>query len=151
MISRLMVLPVLFFACLYGGVDFSLEQVIQSRKQETQRTLERSEKHAQFYQLEEGEPYRDITQELINSEYTRDDVKAAIIEQKRTFLVFNYPSDGNQVKGYISFTPDYESAPLLVFLRGGNRVFGLMNPATAFTCIKIPLLGRPIEGVLARE
>ncbi len=70
---------------------------------------------------------------FLESEETPQPIKDAIIRQKRRIIVFKYPSDEHQVKGYISFTPEHEKAPLLVFLRGGNRILGLMNPATDFT------------------
>lgn len=104
-------------------------------KEESKRVLERSLRIAeQFYSLEENEEYKEITQTILDSEDTKESVKQLIRSSDRRFFLFKYPSDGFQVKGYISFVPYAEESPLLVFLRGGNRTFGLMHPATDLTC-----------------
>ncbi|MCH9632839.1 MAG: hypothetical protein S4CHLAM6_11820 [Chlamydiae bacterium] len=121
---------------LCGEVDFTSAQVISSRAQESKRIERMCIRNAPFYDIEEGESYRDITQQLLKSEITPDIIKAQIEKQKRSFVAFQYPSDGKIVKGYISFTPDCENAPLVVFLRGGSKMLGLMNPASDFSCIR---------------
>jgi len=104
-------------------------------REESKNVLERSLRIAkQFYSLEEGEEFREITGAILESEETKESIKELIRSTGRRFFLFNYPSDGFQVKGYISFLPYAEESPLLVFLRGGNRTFGLMHPATDFTC-----------------
>lgn len=103
--------------------------------EESKNVLERSLRIVkQFYSLEEGEEFREITEAILESEETKESIKQLIRSTGRRFFLFNYPSDGFQVKGYISFLPYADESPLLVFLRGGNRTFGLMHPATDFTC-----------------
>lgn len=104
-------------------------------REESKNVLERSLRIAkQFYSLEEVEEFREITESILESEETKESIKQLIRSTGRRFFLFKYPSDEFQVKGYISFLPYAEESPLLVFLRGGNRTFGLMHPATDFTC-----------------
>ncbi len=91
---------------------------------------------AQFYTLEEGEEIKEITQTILESADTKARIKKRIKASGRRFFLFKYPSDGFQVKGYLSFVPHPSGNPLLIFLRGGNREFGLNNPATDITCVR---------------
>lgn len=91
---------------------------------------------SQFYHLEEGEELKEITDIILNSSETKDHIKQTVITTGRRFFLFNYLSDGYQVKGSISFVPNSMENNLLVFLRGGNRTFGLMHPANSFTCMR---------------
>ncbi len=116
-----------------NGAEKSHEERLQ---EDNRTTLEYSCKVAQFYTLAEGEDFKEITQDLVESELTKKFPKEHIRKTGRRFFVFSYPSGGYRVKGYISFVPNPEGSPLLVFLRGGNRMFGLMNPATAFSCMR---------------
>lgn len=105
--------------------------------EESKRVLERSHRIAtQFYTLEIGEEIKEITADILMSNETKETIKQTILTTGRRFFLFTYPSDGFQVKGYISFVPDPTGKPLLILLRGGNRIFGLMNPATDLSCIK---------------
>lgn len=135
------VLQLLFFsvfavASLFGAVDFTSQSVIDKRAVDSKNAYEYSKQCAAFYKIEEGKTYRDITQQLLDSPLTNDFIKSTIRQQHRRIVVFKYPSDGLYVKGYVSYVPDGKNNPLLVFLRGGNRLFGLMNPANIFSCTK---------------
>ena len=90
----------------------------------------------QFYVLGEDEDCKEITQAILDSPLTNEAIKQRILATNRRFFLFQYPSDGYQVKGHISFVPDATTKPLLLFLRGGNRIFGLMHPATDYSCFK---------------
>lgn len=106
-------------------------------KEESKNILERSLRIAdQFYSLEDGKEFKEITTIILQSDETKESIKQLILSTGRRFFLFKYPSDGFQVKGYISFVPNPLGNPLLIFLRGGNRMFGLMHPATNFTCIR---------------
>lgn len=106
-------------------------------EQDSKAIIERSEKIAsQFYSLNENEDIKEITSDILNSDLTKEPIKQLIISTGRRFFLFRYPSDGFQVKGYISFVPDPSENPLLLFLRGGNRIFGLSHPASDISCAK---------------
>ena len=106
-------------------------------KEESKNALERSLRIAtQFYSLENGVDFKEITSSILESNETKESIKQLILSTGRRFFLFTYPSDEFQVKGYISFVPNPIENPLLIFLRGGNREFGLMHPATNFACIK---------------
>lgn len=109
---------------------------VQTLKTEGFRILERSEKCAELYHLGEGEDFREITDLVLRSDLTPININQMIRETERRFFLFSYPSDGLKVKGYISFVPKCEGNQLLVLLRGGNRVFGLMNPANRYSITK---------------
>ena len=104
------------------------------RQLETQRILERSLQFAAFYELSEGIDLKEITRDLLDSPFITHDSKEAIQAYDRRIYLFTYPSDGLRIKGVVSFVPDAQAHPSLVFLRGGNKVFGLLNPASDFMC-----------------
>lgn len=121
---------------------FSFQQLHASDKTRHQEILKEESKDAleqglrisqQFYSLEEQETFKEMTDMILESHETKESIKQMIRATGRRFFLFQYPSDGFQVKGYISFVPDSEENPLLIFLRGGNRTFGLMNPAIDIT------------------
>jgi dipeptidyl aminopeptidase/acylaminoacyl peptidase len=86
-----------------------------------------------LYFLHQGEEIADITQRLLRSSLVEPNVKKTIIETQRRFFLFNYPSGDIKVRGYITFTPNPEGNPLLILLRGGMNLSGLMVPASDFS------------------
>ncbi|MBA2727278.1 MAG: prolyl oligopeptidase family serine peptidase [Parachlamydiaceae bacterium] len=89
-----------------------------------------------YYFLDEGEDFHEITDKVLESNKTSQTFKKLILESGRRFIVFNYPSDKLQVKGLLSFVPNSFHNPLLIFLRGGNRLLSLPDPATDYICFK---------------
>lgn len=132
----------------YGKLNAEAKSREEILKEESRAILDNSLKIAsQFYTLEEGEELREITQTVLQSHETRDHIKERILASGRRIILFKYPSDGLQVKGYISFVPNPSENPLLIFLRGGNRHLGLMNPASAFSCMRnYTVLGTAYRG-----
>lgn len=112
-------------------VDFSSPIVQIERQEETISLMDRCKNRAAFYELEEGETLREITKQILESPDTTSSTKEKILKQGRRFFLFSYPSDGLQIKGYVSFVS--QESDLIVFLRGGNRFFGLMHPANDFS------------------
>lgn len=130
-----------YIACLFLFIFARLHAEEKTRedilKEESKSILERSLRiAAQFYSLKEGEEIKEITDCILQSNETNESIKQLILTTGRRFFLFTYPSDGFQIKGYISFVPHSSENSLLIFLRGGNRMFGLMHPATEFTCRK---------------
>ncbi len=105
-----------------------------------------------FYALENGAMWREVTQEILASDNTPEASKIAIQKNDRRIFVFKYPSDGLWIKGFISFTPDPIYHPLLVLYRWGNEEFALMNPGVPlatyknYTVISSTLRGGVSEG-----
>jgi len=126
----------LFLFLLIFSHSLSSEEKSRWELLQEEETLayERSARIAKFYALDEE--LREITQELLESQDTIEEIKQIILLTGRRFFVFKYPSGGFQVKGTISFVPDPHLHPLLVMLRGGNRMFGLLHPANIHTCVK---------------
>lgn len=121
----------------FSSVQAEENNRLELLKEESKAIIERSLKIAsQFYSLEEGQDVKEITQAILESPDTREHIKERIRGSGRRFFLFSYPSDGFLVKGYISFVSNPTEKPLLLFLRGGNGLFGLMHPATIFTCLK---------------
>lgn len=116
----------LIVSTMLSGVDFSSSQVQEDRRQEGIRTYLKCEKIAKIYEKVEGHSFLEITEEL-------DD--ARLKESGRRVFLFQYPSDGLQIKGYVSFVDSPEEKPLLVFLRGGNEYFGVMHPVTSYSLL----------------
>ncbi|QLH36058.1 MAG: alpha/beta fold hydrolase [Parachlamydiaceae bacterium] len=91
--------------------------------------MRRSEIIAKFYELSEGEEISDITERLLQSPDISQKHKDALISLGKRVYIFTYPSDGLKIKAFISFVPDGSPRPLILQMRGGNKLFGLMNPA----------------------
>lgn len=126
----------LFVAMMFACFEIHAQE--KSRDQliieETEENLKRSEKYSdQFYKLEDGADFKEITQAILASDETKASMRLRILTSGRRFFLFKYPSDGIQVKGYISFVPNPFGNPLLIFLRGGNRMFALQHPAADVT------------------
>lgn len=115
--------------------------------------LERSQRVAKLYDLKEGEDLKDITEIILGSPDTSDLAKNDILAYDRRIFVFTYPSDGLQIKGFVSYTPNSEGQPLLMLLRGGNNVFGLFSPGIDlgtykdYTVVSTTYRGGVSEGV----
>lgn len=89
---------------------------------------------AEAWEIPSNIDFLDVSERLSNS-LTGKQCTEALKSGRRKIYLFHYPSDGLRIKGYISFVPDKKlQAPVLFFLRGGNRWFGLMNPANDFSC-----------------
>ncbi len=103
--------------------------IIAQLNKESEEILQRSTETAMLYALEPREELKNITQALLVHPHTPGSVKTAITNQHHQFYVFTYPSDGLMIKGYISLPAKInEPLPLIILLRGGNRLFGLPHP-----------------------
>lgn len=122
---------------IYGSLLFS-ESSMKSCPQsnETQQVLVNENKEilknskitAQLYHLPPNTDLKDITQDVLHNTNTKDDVKKAIINNQRRYLLFSYPSDGFKIKGFLSIPVGIKNPPLIISLRGGNQLFGLPHP-----------------------
>lgn len=108
----------------------------EQREKETEYVLKLSLEYAKFYELPEGIDILEITDQLLNSDHVGEKEKEHIRVFGRRVFVFTYPSDGLKIKGFISLVPQVQNQPLLVFLRGGNREFGIINPGMSLTCLQ---------------
>lgn len=99
-------------------------------EEENQRILEISNQIAKFYEMPEGVDLVEITDQILASPLLKDSRKETILAFQRRTFVFTYPSDGLKVKALISFTPGTRCNPTMVFLRGGNRTFGVTSPGS---------------------
>lgn len=109
------------------------EEQIEKENQILERLFDEYKK---FYNLHEGIDIKEITEELLASPLVREEQKKSIRQHARQVFVFSYPSDGLQIKGFLSFVPFPENHPLLVYLRGGNELFGIVNPGNDSVCYK---------------
>lgn len=108
----------------------------EKRKQEGLEIEKLSQELAKFYDLPDETDILEITEKLLESPLVKEKNKKAIRDHHRRTFVFTYPSDGLKVKGFISFVPSDQENPLMLFLRGGNRMFGILNPGADFACTK---------------
>lgn len=120
--------------------------------EENNAIAEDSKKVLDLYKLDPGEKWRDITQEVLNTSETSPNARESIVKYRRRIVLFTYPSDGLQIKGFFSYTPNPEMHPLLILFRWGNRNFALMNPGLGlatygdYTVISSTLRGGVSEG-----
>lgn len=141
-----------FFSSFIDAQANSSEQMHQALEQDNQKIADYSKRMQQFYELEENEKWRDVTQKVLSSSDTGEDSKNSIRTYHRRIIVFKYPSDGLWVKGFISFTPHPDHHPLLILYRWGNEEFALMNPGVMFatygdyTVVSSTLRGGVSEG-----
>lgn len=110
-----------------------MDKKTESLENEAQVILQRSLRYVSLYQLDQDD-FKDITQEILNDPEVEERVKQAILTYSRRIFVFRYRSDGYWVKGFLSYVQTVPKAPLLLYLRGGNRIFGLPHPATDISC-----------------
>lgn len=89
-----------------------------------------SKKIATLYTLDPHEEMREVTEDILRFPHTQSKIKEDIQKYKRRIFIFTYPSDGLQIKGFINFSESAMSQSVLFLLRGGNREWGLMSPAT---------------------
>lgn len=104
------------------------EEKKRALDQEGLKMYDKSLRLAKFYDLSHDQQIKDVTIDVLSSSDVQQVIKDDILRQGRRIYVFQYPSDGLNVKGFISFARHYQHQPLLIFLRGGNRVFGIPNP-----------------------
>lgn len=111
-----------------------------NQEQEEKLTKETEElkflckEYAKLFEMPANCDLLEITQELLQSSFVKAAQKKDIETYGRRFFVFIYPSDDLKVKGIISFVPKPEEQSTLVYLRGGNRLFGLLNPGSDIMC-----------------
>lgn len=103
---------------------------------ETELIKERSKRTAQFYELPDGVDILEITDKILASSFVKEARKKEILASGRRIFVFTYPSDGLQVKGYISFVSQPDKHPIIVQIRGGNQDFGLPSPASDIATLR---------------
>lgn len=121
-------------------VDFPMSnclkpiQTQEELERESAEIFKKSQETAKLYEMQPGQILQEITQKVLNHPNTSLQVKKAISEQNHRYYIFSYPSDGLAIKGYISLpTPTSDPLPLIILLRGGNRIFGLPYPGELST------------------
>ncbi len=93
------------------------------------KSINRSKMSASIYELNPGETIKEITQALYIHPNTSEIVKNSISQKNHRYFVFSYPSDGLNVKGYLSLPGNLQRPiPLIILLRGGAGLFGLPHP-----------------------
>lgn len=127
---NILILTVLF--CLMQVIYLGAEETSKQdrRTQEEKQNLKTMRAVAKFYEMPEGMDLYEITDAVLKSPYVVDAQKKSIQENQRKIFLFHYPSDGLTIKGVISFVPNPQEQPMLLLLRGGNRLFGLPNPGS---------------------
>ncbi len=133
----------ILIALLLGGLLFFHKTIIREIKD--YQSIQLSKKRAALYALDNSKAFKDITPELITDPNTPSELKAPLIDGTRRIIVFKYLSDGKYVAGYYSFLTNGEH-PTLIFLRGGNKFFGIMRPNNRFSFLN----GYNVIGTLYR-
>jgi dipeptidyl aminopeptidase/acylaminoacyl peptidase len=107
----------------------------ERRNQEEIKILEISLEYAKFYEppTDDVEVW-EITENILESSFVSEVRKQSIRDFGRRIFVFIYPSDGLKIKGLISFVPNPHENQTLIVLRGGNQIFGILNPGCDFMC-----------------
>lgn len=103
-------------------------QTQKELRKESEQILKRSQASKKLYQLKKGEDFKDVTQQVLDHQFTDQVAKEAIKAKQRRYYVFSYPSDGLTIKAFVSIPVGVKNPPLIVLVRGGNREFGLPHP-----------------------
>ena len=114
--------------CSFNSIHSKETLDHESREQEEGKLKLLYQQFAKFYEMPEGSDLIEITEKILQSPHIQDILKDQIIEFNRRIFVFIYPSDGLKIKGVISISSHPENYPLIVYLRGGNRIYGIPNP-----------------------
>jgi len=88
---------------------------------------------AKFYEIPEGLAHVEITEKVLKSPLVEEQQKQSIQKLNRKIFLFTYPSGSIKIKGLLSFSST-PSDRLLIFLRGGNRIFSITNPGSDWVC-----------------
>lgn len=103
-------------------------QTQQELRKESEQILKRSQASAKLYKLKKNEDLKDVTQEVLVHKFTDEVAKEAIRQKQRRYYIFTYPSDGLQIKAFVSIPVGVKNPPLIFLVRGGNREFGVPHP-----------------------
>lgn len=141
MIKKISLLTVLIFFVL-----IAVCHNIILRTYRDYQSLKLSKYRAEVYRLKGKTNFKDITEQLSLDESIPAELKAPLINGERKIVIFKYLSDGQEVAGYFSYLTNQKPNPTLIFLRGGNKFFGLMRPNNRFSFLK----GYNIVGTLYR-
>lgn len=121
---------------LFGANSSQCENKMSDKlTKNTQEAIKFSAKLELIYGLEPEEDLKDITEKILQSSIIEDAIKETIISYQRKIYIFRYPSDGLSIIGFINYAPG-QGDKLMVNLRGGNRKFYILNPASNLTCYK---------------
>jgi dipeptidyl aminopeptidase/acylaminoacyl peptidase len=110
-------------------------------------------KASQMYNWINGdEQFVEITEKLMQSDILEDYIKEKILANKNSIYLFQYISDGFKIKGYISIPTKTTNTPVILLLRGGNKLFGLPTPGqlcaqNSFTVITTTYRDGVSEGI----
>lgn len=116
------------------------------------RTIRCGLNTSRLYKKVKGRELVEITDDLLASGRLDPQVERAIRNRGRRVFLFEYPSDGRQIKGYISFVPQAENQKLLVLLRGGSGIYLIRSPESSInflddhTVISTTYRGGPSPG-----
>lgn len=126
------------FFVLFFPVEnsFSEQKKEEALEQDNDGIVAYSKRMQQFYELNKGEQWRDVTEQVLSSPDTSRESKESIKTYERRIIVFRYPSEGLSIKGFFSYTPYPNHHPLLILYRWGNENFALMNPGVVYATYK---------------
>ncbi|RUR14211.1 S9 family peptidase [Legionella sp. km772] len=141
MIKKISLLIILIFVVLIATYH---NVIIRTYKD--YQSLKLSKSRAEIYRLKGNTDFKDITEQLSLDESIPVELKAPLISGDRKIVIFKYLSDGHEVAGYFSYLTNQKQSPILIFLRGGNKFFGLMRPNNRFSFLK----GYNVVGTLYR-
>lgn len=91
-----------------------------------------------LYAFDTTESIQDITGRVLQQLDLTEQHKRQLIEQKRRFILFCFPSDGLQIPCMLSFVETPEVKPIILLLRGGSRLHGV--PAFTLNDSSFPYL-----------
>lgn len=100
----------------------------EKRQEESRQIRDAALEIVKLYDLPENCDFLDITDAVLAGKETKPKNRKKIQETGRRIFLFTYPSDGLRIKAFVSFVPEPQDKPMIVFLRGGNREFGILNP-----------------------
>ncbi|MEN8237033.1 MAG: prolyl oligopeptidase family serine peptidase [Pseudomonadota bacterium] len=103
--------------------------------QNTKKLKQLSAKLTSFFDLQPEEDLKEVTNKILSSSIIEANIKETIKIYNRKIYIFKYPSDGLSIIGFINYAPE-QGDKLMMILRGGNRKFGILNPASDLTCYK---------------
>src|ERR1700736_5736554 len=101
----------LFLFLIFPFFIYSQEKQLNKEsylKMDNQRIEDFSKRMEQFYTLNNESSIKEITPLVLESPDTSEASKESILAFHRKIFLFQYPSDGLMIKGFISFTPHSE-------------------------------------------
>lgn len=110
-----------FVRHLAAITDAERAKIRQDEDKDRYQAFVIQKENALFCEMEPGEKIKEITDLVLQKLHDDSPAKKYILESKRRYFVISYPSDGLEVRAYVSISRKPKGKPLLFLFRGSSN------------------------------